>query len=91
MVLVVVVLATGIGMIGSIHAMAAQAGGQFNMPVNWIVMSILGLVMMAVFGHIRFALFKRLNAAVQLKDHSPAARRWRASANGFPSTWPLAW
>jgi uncharacterized membrane protein len=36
MVLVVVVLATGIGMIGSIHAMAAQAGGQFNMPVNWL-------------------------------------------------------
>lgn len=66
--LVVVVLATGIGMIGSIHAMAAQAGSQFNMPVNWMVMSILGLAMMAVFGHIRFALFKRLNAAVQAKD-----------------------
>lgn len=68
MVLVVVVLVSGIGMIGSIHAMAAQAGGQFNMPVSWIVMSILGLVMMAVFGHIRFALFKRLDAAVQAKD-----------------------
>ncbi|PIG09182.1 CopD family protein [Comamonas sp. 26] len=68
LVLVVVVLASGIGMIGSIHAMAAKAGGQFNMPVSWIVMSILGVVMMAVFGHIRFALFKRLDAAVQAKD-----------------------
>ena len=68
MVLVVVVLASGVGMIGSIHAMAATAGGKFNMPVSWIVMSALGLVMMAVFGHIRFALFKRLDTAVQAKD-----------------------
>ncbi|RGE46913.1 hypothetical protein DZC30_00400 [Comamonas testosteroni] len=68
MVLVVVVLASGVGMIGSIHSMAAAAGGKFNMPVSWIVMSALGLVMMAVFGHIRFALFKRLDAAVQAKD-----------------------
>ena len=68
MVLVVVVLASGVGMIGSIHTMAATAGGKFNMPVSWIVMSALGLVMMAVFGHIRFALFKRLDTAVQAKD-----------------------
>lgn len=67
-VIVVVVLATGLGMIGSIHAMASQASAKFNMPVSWIVMSVLGLVMMAVFGHIRFALFKRLNTAVQAQD-----------------------
>ena len=48
--------------------MAGAAGGKFNMPATWIVMSILGLVMMAVFGHIRFALFKRLDTAVQAKD-----------------------
>ena len=68
LVLVVVVLASGIGMIGSIHAMAAKAGGQFNMPVSWIVMSILGVVIMAVFGHIRFALFRRLQRAVAASD-----------------------
>ena len=68
LVLAVVVLVSGIGMIGSIHAKAAQAGGQFNMPINWMVMSILGVVMMAVFGHIRFALFKRLGTAVTAKD-----------------------
>lgn len=68
MVLVVVILASGVGMIGSIHAMAGAAGGKFNMPATWIVMSILGLVMMAVFGHIRFALFKRLERAVEAKD-----------------------
>ena len=68
MVLVVVILASGVGMIGSIHAMAGAAGGKFNMPATWIVMSILGLAMMAVFGHIRFALFKRLDRAVEAKD-----------------------
>ncbi|MDR0213757.1 MAG: CopD family protein [Comamonas sp.] len=68
MVLVAVVLASGVGMIGSIHAMAGAAGGKFNMPATWIVMSVLGLVMMAVFGHIRFALFKRLDRAVEAKD-----------------------
>lgn len=68
MVLVVVILASGVGMIGSIHAMAGAAGGKFNMPATWIVMSILGLAMMAVFGHIRFALFKRLERAVEAKD-----------------------
>lgn len=68
LVLAVVVLVSGIGMIGSIHGMAAQAGGTFNMPINWMVMSILGVVMMAVFGHIRFALFKRLDTAVKAKD-----------------------
>ena len=68
LVLIVVVLATGLGMIGSVHAMAAKVSSQFNMPVSWMVMSILGVVMMAVFGHIRFALFKRLDQAVQAKD-----------------------
>lgn len=66
--LIAVMLVTGIGMIGSVHAMAAQAQSQFNMPSSWMVMSILGVVMMAVFGHIRFALYKRLDAAVQSKD-----------------------
>ena len=68
MVLIVVVLASGVGMIGSVHAMAGAVGGKFNMPATWIVMSVLGVVMMAVFGHIRFALFKRLDRAVAAKD-----------------------
>ena len=65
---IALVLVTGLGIIGSVHSMAAKAGAQFNMPLSWIVMSVLGLVMMAVFGHIRFALFKRLERAVAAKD-----------------------
>lgn len=65
---IVLILVSGLGMIGLVHQMAAQAGAKAPMPVSWIVMAVLGLVMMAVFGHIRFALFKRLNAAVDAKD-----------------------
>ena len=67
-VIVVLVLLTGVGMIGSVHSMAAAANAKFQMPVSWMVMSVFGLIMMAVFGHLRFALFKRLQRAVAAKD-----------------------
>ena len=68
LVIVVLVLLSGVGMMGLVHQMAAQAGAKFNMPITWIVMAVLGVVMMAVFGHIRFALFKRLDKAVNTQD-----------------------
>ncbi|WP_312834997.1 CopD family protein [Comamonas sp.] len=68
MVIIAAVLLSGIGMMGLVHKMAAQAGAKFSMPVSWMVMAVLGLAMMAVFGHIRFALFKRLDQAVSAKD-----------------------
>ncbi|QNP48502.1 CopD family protein [Diaphorobacter aerolatus] len=68
LILAVLTLLSGIGMIGSVHGMAAKAGAQFSMPLSWIVMTVLGLIMMAVFGHIRFALYKRLNNAVEARD-----------------------
>ena len=68
LVIVVLVLLSGVGMMGLVHQMAAQAGAKFNMPITWIVMAVLGVVMMAVFGHIRFALFKRLDKAVNAQD-----------------------
>jgi len=47
---------------------AARAGGTpeapFHMPLAWTVMASLGLVMWLIFGHIRFALYKRLSTAV---------------------------
>ena len=68
LVIVVLVLVSGLGMWGMVHSMAAKVGATPPTPVSWIVMAVLGVVMMAVFGHIRFALFKRLDAAVQAKD-----------------------
>jgi len=65
---VVVVLASGLWMVGRVAKEIVQAGLSFNMPLNWTLMTVLGLVMMAIFGHIRFALFKRLSKAVAASD-----------------------
>lgn len=63
-----VVLVTGLWMIGRVAKESVQAGLSFNMPLDWTIMATLGLVMMAIFGHIRFALFKRLGHAVAAQD-----------------------
>lgn len=65
---VVIVLVSGLWMIGNVARQAAQSGGSFAMPLDWTVMATLGIVMMAIFGHIRFALFRRLQRAVAASD-----------------------
>lgn len=68
LILIVLVLLSGLGLIGAVHSMASSAGAKFAMPLSWIIMMALGIIMMVVFGHIRFALFNRLDRAVQAKD-----------------------
>jgi uncharacterized membrane protein len=62
------VLVSGLWMIGRLAKETVQAGLAFNMPLDWTIMATLGIVMMAIFGHIRFALFKRLDKAVAASD-----------------------
>ena len=64
----VLTLATGIWMLGRVAKQVVQAGGSFQMPLAWTVMAVLGLVMVVIFLHIRFALFKRLGRAVAASD-----------------------
>jgi len=52
---------------------ASEGGGSFTMPLDWKVMSTLGVLMLLIVGHIRFALFKRCDKAVQAKDWPAAA------------------
>jgi uncharacterized membrane protein len=75
---------TGVWMIGRIAKQTVQSGGNFTMPVEWMVMAALGLVMAAIFGHIRFALYKRLSNAV-------TATAWPAGAAALASirTWVM--
>ncbi|WP_287879001.1 CopD family protein [Acidovorax sp.] len=68
LVAVVLVLASGLWMIGQSAREAAQSGGRFAMPMAWTVMATLGLSMVAIFGHIRLILFKRLQRAVAASD-----------------------
>lgn len=65
---IVVVLVTGLWMIGRVAKETVQAGLAFNMPLDWTLMAALGLLMMAIFAHIRFALYKRLGKAVAAQD-----------------------
>jgi uncharacterized membrane protein len=79
---IVAVLATGLWMIGRVAKQSVQAGAGFDMPLSWTLMATLGIVMMLIFGHIRFALFKRLGRAV-------AASNWPAGGAALASirTW----
>ena len=64
-------LASGVWMLGRVAREVVQSGGSFDMPLSWTIMATLGVVMVAIFLHIRFALFKRLGRAV-------AASEWGA-------------
>lgn len=59
---VVLVLASGLALVGLAHAAGA------TMPWSWTAMTALGLLMTAIFGHIRFALYRRLRQAVAAGD-----------------------
>ncbi len=48
--------------------MASAAGGGAKLPWPWHAMAGLGLLMVAIFMHIRFALYKRLSRAVAASD-----------------------
>ena len=78
LVAVLLVLASGLAMIGMAHAAGAA------MPWTWTAMTVLGVLMMAIFGHIRFALYPRLRRALHVGDAPAGAaalariRRWVA-------------
>ncbi len=64
-------LGTGVWMIGREARQAVQSGGSFQMPFSWWLMTVLGVLMVAIFMHIRFVLYPRLGRAV-------AAGNWPA-------------
>jgi uncharacterized membrane protein len=61
-------LFSGLWMIGRVAKQAVQGGGSFQWPLDWLVMTAVGILMVAIFGHIRFVLFKRLDRAVVAAD-----------------------
>jgi uncharacterized membrane protein len=61
-------LISGVWMLGRVAKNTVQSGGGFQMPFDWIVMTVVGLAMVAIFLHIRFALYKRLDRFVNATD-----------------------
>lgn len=68
-------LVSGVWMIGRAAKTSVQSAGSFSMPLTWTVMICIGVLMMALFGHIRFALYPRFGAAVAAGDWPQAADR----------------
>ena len=68
LVAIVLILGSGVWIIGRVAKLTVQSGASFSMPLDWTVMTGVGLLMVAIFGHIRFVLFKRLDRAVQASD-----------------------
>ena len=75
-------LVSGVWMLGRVAKQVVQSGGSFQMPLAWTVMAVLGVLMVAIFMHIRFALYKRLCRAVEASDAAAGGaamaqiRRW---------------
>ena len=75
-------LASGLWMLGRVAKQVVQSGGSFEMPLAWTVMAVLGVAMVAIFMHIRFALYRKLGRAVTASDWAAAGaalaqtRKW---------------
>lgn len=69
-------LGSGVWMLGRVARQVVQSGGSFQMPLAWTVMAVLGVAMVAIFLHIRFALYRRLERAV-------AAQQWAAAGQAL--------
>lgn len=61
-------LATGVWMLGRVAKQVVQSGGSFEMPLAWTVMATLGVAMVAIFLHIRFALYRRFSRLVTASE-----------------------
>jgi uncharacterized membrane protein len=83
---IAVIVVCGAGMVWLSASAAARAGLAFNMPLDWYTMIAVFFVMLAVFIHIRSALFRRLDGAVTAGRWADgaaalAAIRWEVSLN----------
>lgn len=72
-------LVTGVWMLGRVAKQVVQSGGSFEMPLAWTFMAVIGALMVAIFMHIRFVLYKRLGRAV-------AASEWVAGGATLAQT-----
>ena len=70
LVLSLVALLSGVAMMVLARVQPVLPGEPAAMPWSWSVMAVIGVVMVAIFGHIRFVLFRRLHEALALQAWS---------------------
>ena len=71
---VVALFATGTNLYTTAFRAAREATGQGGVPLGWNLMLVIGLVMMAIFGHIYFAGFRKFKRAVEAAEWPVATR-----------------
>ncbi|OZI45759.1 hypothetical protein CEK29_04255 [Bordetella genomosp. 5] len=71
---VLFLLLSGAWMLFSTARTVAATGGVMIVPGSWHLMAGLGIVMSVIYAYIRYALYPRLNGAVQAQDWPAAAR-----------------
>ena len=75
-------LLSGAGMIDRVARQARAADVHFSMPLEWLLMALLGALMLLIFAGIRFVLYPRLKRAVLGADWAAGGdclaqiRRW---------------
>ena len=71
---VIALFTTGTNLYTTAFRAAKAATGQGSVPLGWNLMLVIGLVMMAIFGHIYFAGFRKFKRAVAAEQWPDAAR-----------------
>lgn len=69
----VLVLLSGLWMIGRSARQMSRSGLAFEMPWSWTAMAVLGIIMIAIFGYIRLVLYPRFSRAVKASDTTASA------------------
>lgn len=86
---VVVMVSIAVLLVTGIVLMLQVPGGRA--PIGWHVMAGLGIVMMLVFGHIFFAPWRRLRAAVAAQDWPEGGKRMNQIALLVKVNLALGW
>ncbi|AMD46319.1 CopD family protein [Bordetella holmesii] len=71
---ILIALASGAWMLADVASQVRATGGSLNIPPAWHLMAGLGVVMAAIYFYVRYALFARLNAAVERADWPAGAQ-----------------
>lgn len=67
-----VTLTTGLWMLGRVARQVVQSGGSFQMPLAWTLMTVFGVIMVAMVIYIRFALYRTFGRHVAASEWSAA-------------------
>lgn len=65
-------LVTGVWMIGRVARATVQSGNAFTMPIEWHLMTALGIAMVIVYAVIRLRSFRAMSQAVDAQDWTAA-------------------